>query len=215
MTKSLMFGRLFFLVSFSSIGFFSISFFSASAQSFMTIAETGEMVSGGQYQLGAAPQILLNQGGGANVSIFGDYLLNQSTSVRAHLGAGTQDFFTGASIKFVPFPDIGNQPAMGIRAGAFLLRDEDESSLALQVAPLVSRKVPSDYGFFTPYGALPLTFINKRAKNVNGVQFTLGSEYTQEESSPLKFGGEVAISLKDSSSYILGYVTWSFDQQGR
>lgn len=185
------------------------------AQAFMALSESGEMIKNSDYQIGIAPQFLLNDERGANVTAFADYLFNDSTSFRAHLGAGTVDFHSGVSAKFIPFPDIDQQPAMGVRGGVFFVRDSSESNLAFQLAPLASKKVETEYGLFTPYSSIAFSYINWREKKKTGTQFILGTEFTQYENTSLKFGSELGISLNDSYSYILGYVSWSFERQRR
>lgn len=188
---------------------------SISAHSFMTLSESGEMIKESDYQIGFAPQILLNDERGLNGTAFADYLYNDSTSFRAHLGAGTVDFHAGASVKFVPFPDVEKQPAMGVRGGVFFVRDTNESNLAFQLAPLASKKVETEHGLFTPYTAVAFSYINWREKKKNGTQFIMGSEFQKYGDNSLKFGAEVGISLNDSYSYVLGSISWAFERQRR
>ena len=181
----------------------------------MTLSESGELIKSNEYQVGFSPQILFGDERGLNGTVFADYLYNESTSFRAHLGAGTVDFHTGGSIKFVPFPDIENQPALGVRGGLFLVRDANESNIAFQLAPLASKKIESDHGLFTPYGSLAFSYITWREKKRTGTQLIVGSDFQYNKDDELKFGAELGISLNDSYSYILGSFSWTFGSQRR
>ncbi|MFN8943519.1 MAG: hypothetical protein ACK5WZ_02740 [Pseudobdellovibrionaceae bacterium] len=191
---------------------FSILFvvsFSSFSQAYLSLAETADIPSQDQLIFGAYPQIFLNRGGGANVGGFADIALAESFSVRGHFEVGKIDTVLGASVKFTPFPDIDRQPAIGFRGGFTYARDSDENFISTHIAVLLSKKVPTDQGTFNPYVGIPLTFTSMKDGSESGTQFIVGSEYFDQESSPIRFGGEIGISLKDSYSYILGYITYS------
>lgn len=176
----------------------------------MNLAETAEIPSQHQLIIGGYPQLFLNEGGGANAGVFADWALTDSLSLRGLAEVGKIDFVMGTSVKFTPFPDIDKQPAIGFRGGLYYARDNDETFLSAQVAVLLSKKVPTDQGTFNPYVGLPLTSTSGKDTSKTGTQFIVGSEFSASNKDPLKYGGEVAISLKDSYSSILGYITYSF-----
>jgi hypothetical protein len=184
---------------------------SSSSLAYLTISETAELPPATYYQLGFEPQFLTNKGGGTNVSAFFDAPFTDSTAGRLWLGAGVIDFNVGATFKYVPFPDVDNQPGIGFRAGGFFARKDDENFLTLQLAPLFSKKVNTDNGLFTPYAAVSLNFTNTKEKNFTGSQVVFGSEYKTPEIPKMYFGLEAGIELNDSYSYISGTVTFPFD----
>ncbi len=194
------------------LSLFAVSFFLLpQAQAFLTIGESGEVVPANHYQVGAEPQLLLNRGGGFNFNGFIDANINDSTSARWVLGGGAVDFSTMASIKFVPFPDVDNQPAIGIRVGIGYARDEDQNLLFGQVAPLVSKKTTTDIGLLIPYVAIPLELVNAKSENYSSSRFVFGSEYIHPDLKEVRFGGELGIELNKSYSYLSVYVTLPFD----
>lgn len=188
-----------------------IFFLSSPARAYLSLAESGELVPAGQYQIGAEPQFLLNHGGGANMNVFFDAPVNDSTSARITLGGGSVDFSTMASLKFVPFPDVDNQPAIGVRVGVGAARDESENILFGQVAPLVSKKVDTEYGLMTPYVAVPFELMNTKEDNHGSSQFVVGSEYTHPDLPQARFGAEVGMELSKSYTYLSIFATLPFD----
>lgn len=185
---------------------------SSSAFAFFNISETGEIVPRGQYRLGAGPQLRISDGGGLNLTAFIDSGIDESSSWRAFVGMGDVDFYTGASVKWVPFPDFDHQPAVGFRASATIGRDSDESTTALKIEPLISKKMEIDYGLLTPYAAVSLVSWDHKKETKLGQMVTFGSEFKSNEIQDFQFGSELGLNFKDSISYIYGYVIWSFDE---
>lgn len=189
----------------------SMLFASSSSLAYLTISETAELPPATYYQLGFEPQFLTNEGGGTNATVFFDAPFNESTSGRLWLGAGVIDFNVGATVKYVPFPDVDNQPGIGFRAGGFFARKNSENFLTLQLAPIFSKKVDTEHGLFIPYAAVALDITNTKEKNFTGSQVIFGSEYKTPEIPKMYFGLEAGINLNDSYSYISGTVTFPFD----
>lgn len=184
---------------------------SSSSLAYLTISETAELPPATFYQIGFEPQFFTNSGGGTNVTGFFDTPFTDSTSGRLWLGAGIIDFNVGASFKYVPFPDVDNQPGIGFRAGGFFARKSSENFLTLQLAPIFSKKVNTDNGLFIPYVAIALDFVNTKEKNTTGSQIMFGSEYKTPEIPKMFFGLEAGFNLSESYSYISGTVTFPFD----
>ena len=190
----------------------ALTVLSAQANAYMSLAESAEITRQDKLIVGGYPQVFLNEGGGVNVGVFADMALAESLSVRANAEVGKIDMVLGASVKFTPFPDVDNQPAIGFRGGFTYARDENENIVSTHIAALVSKKIQTDQGIFNPYVGIPVTFSKTKDENKTGTQFIVGTEFFENESATLKFGGEVGISLKDSYSSVLGFVTYSFDR---
>jgi hypothetical protein len=184
---------------------------SSSSFAYLTISETAELPPATFYQIGFEPQFFTDRGGGTNVTGFFDAPLTDATSARLWLGAGVIDFNVGASFKYVPFPDVDNQPGIGFRAGGFFARKASENFLTLQLAPIFSKKVTTENGLFIPYTAIGLDFTNTKEKNFTGSQVMFGTEYKTPEIPKMFFGLEAGFNLNDSYSYISGTVTFPFD----
>ncbi|QDK37540.1 hypothetical protein [Bdellovibrio sp. NC01] len=186
-------------------------FLSSQAHAFMSMAESGELVPMGSYQVGFEPQLLTDKDSGGNFNLLLDAPLNDSTSARVVLGGGTIDFNAFASVKFVPFPDVDKQPAMGIRLGAGIARNEDDNILQLQAAPLLSKKYDTDYGLAVPYFAIPFTFLNTKDENFVATNLAIGSEFHYHEWNNVTLGGEIGLDLNKSWSYISIFASFPFE----
>lgn len=184
---------------------------SSSAMAYLTISESAELPAATNYQVGFEPQFLTNNGGGANATAFFDAPLTDDIATRLWLGAGAIDFNVGATVKWVPFPDVEKQPGIGFRGGAFYARNESENILTLQLAPIFSKKVDTEHGLFIPYAAVALDLTSTKEKNFTGSQIMFGTEYKTPEIPKMFFGLEAGFELNDSYSYISGTVTFPFD----
>lgn len=184
---------------------------SSSAMAYLTISESAELPRMSDYQVGFEPQFFTNEGGGTNVTGFFDAPFTDSMAGRLWLGAGVIDFNVGASLKYVPFPDTENQPAIGFRAGGFFARKSEINFLTLQLAPIFSKKVNTDSGQFIPYTAVALNITNTKEKNFTGSQFVIGSEFKHPDIPKMYFGVEGGFNLNESYSYVSGTVTFPFD----
>lgn len=181
------------------------------SHAYMTTAESGELVPSGQLKMGLQPQFVSQ--GGMNFSGFLDGYVNDSSSFRLVLGSGDMDFHTGLYYKFIPFPDYENQPAMGARVGFVFGRDGDTSSLSLIAQPIISKKIDTDIGRFTPYASIPFGSTAIKSTSYNPIQLTIGSEYFTPTYEKVLFGGEVSFDIQDSFSYISFFVSFSADDE--
>lgn len=188
-------------------------FLTSNAHAYLSIAESGELVPQGKYQVGVEPQLLTNKGGGANVNVFIDTAVSESSSARISMGAGAVDFNAFASFKYIPFPDVENQPSMGFRAGAGIARDEEQNLLQLQFAPLVSKKFDTEYGLAVPYLAVPFTFLNTKEENLVATNLSIGSEFHYVDWDQVTLGAEAGVDLNKSYSYISIFATFPFESQ--
>lgn len=184
---------------------------SSTAHAYLSMGESGELVPMGKYQIGVEPQLMLNNGDGANFDAFFDAPINESTSARILIGAGTVDFNGFASVKYVPFPDVDNQPAIGIRGGIGVNRINGNNGIDLQVAPLVSKKTDTDIGLMVPYFALPLTYTSNSNDSFTRANVAIGSEWHSPQVPEVTFGAELGLDLNRSYSYISAFVTMPFD----
>ncbi|MNS56561.1 hypothetical protein D3C72_894230 [compost metagenome] len=181
------------------------------AKAYLSIAESGEVLPRDKYQIGLEPQFLTNRGGGFNANVFFDAPINDATSARVSLGGGEIDFNAFASVKYIPFPDVDNQPAIGIRGGVGIAREDSENWLVAQAAPLISKKFDTEIGMTVPYIAIPFNFLNTKEENYTGSNIVFGSELHYNEAPNVKFGAEVGAELNKSYSYISIFASFPFD----
>lgn len=185
---------------------------SSSQAGYLSVAESGEVINN-DYAFSLIPQLITSEGGGFNIDAAVDMPWDDSTSFRGQAGGGKTDFHLGASVKFIPFPDIGNQPAIGVKSAVWYAHDENENFLSLMVAPLFSRRIGSDYGLLVPYLAVPITFTSLKNKNTTGLQLTVGSELRNTEWKNVVLVSELAFNLQDSFSALTLGISFPFDPE--
>lgn len=193
-------------------GLFSLFLLSNPAHAIMTVQESAEITPLGNYKVGIAPQGITSDGGGFNLAGFFDAPINDQASYRLHLGTGKTDFFGGGSVKWTPFPDFENQPAIAGRLGLIGGRDENVSMFILRFDPIISKKVESDIGLFVPYGSIPINHITIDGTSETTVQLVGGSEFISNRLENVTFGAEVGFDMKDSFSYVSGFATIYLDE---
>lgn len=187
----------------------SILLLSLSSHAQYSVAESAEVLTGKSYRAGVQTLETFNNG----LDVIGNFdaPVNDSTSMRVLLGTGEADFITGASLKYVPFPDVDKQPAIGVRGGITYSRLNKVGTLSLSAAPIVSKKVATDIGQFTPYAALPFG-MNFYSGNVSSpVQMAFGTEYKHPDYETFMFGAECGINLTRAENYLSIYVSVGLD----
>ncbi|MBC7742449.1 MAG: hypothetical protein H7061_09640 [Bdellovibrionaceae bacterium] len=189
--------------------------FSGKAQAYLSINETAELLPEGYFRFGVAPQIKLtdniqnSNSTGFNLGAFFDYFIVDDLNGRLAVGGGSTDFWTQASVKWVPFPDVDRQPAMGLRGAVIYARDSDLDFYDFQVAPIISKVGDTRYGKMIAFAALPITFINTKNKSTTGTQFAVGGEWFSHEK--FHFGVELDLNLSNSISAVSSFISFPFD----
>lgn len=180
---------------------------------YLSLGESGELIPAGTYQVGAAPQLVTNDDGGFNISAFLDAAWTDSLSSRFLLGAGEIDFFVSGSAKYIPFPDVARQPAMGIKLSLWYAREGSSNINTIQLAPLISKKYQTEYGLIVPYAAYGISNYTVSGHSKTGDQFFIGSDWKSPDLENVNFTGEIAWSLKDSTSSISVFASLPFDDK--
>ncbi|MES3038915.1 MAG: hypothetical protein V4736_13480 [Bdellovibrionota bacterium] len=189
----------------------TLLFLSSTTHAYLAIGESGEVVPLGNFQFNAQPQFFTNEGSSANILVSVDTPWTSSASSRFTVGGGKMNPTLGASIKWIPFPDVDRQPAIGGKAQVWYARYENGNILTFQLAPLISRKMDTDVGLFIPYFAVPFNFTNTKDRNYANQQFVLGTEWKVPDYPQMTLGGEVALNLKDSFSFFLFTFSYQID----
>ncbi len=185
----------------------------APSWAYLSVGESGEIQKVGSNQFGLEPQILGNEGSGVNIGAFLDMPIREEVSTRFSLGAGKIDFHAGAAVKWIPFPDVDQQPAIGLKTAAWYARQSSLNVWTIQVAPLFSKRVNTDAGLFIPYAAIPFNFVSSTDRSATGSQFAIGSELYAKDLTNMHFSAELALNLKDSYSFLSGTVVFPFDSE--
>lgn len=200
------------------IGVVALGFLSSPCWAYYDVLDTGEVMQKGKYKLTADTQLLTSTGGG-NVGVIADAGIQEEYGLRAIAGLGRTDYFFGGLFKWMPIPDIQNQPAVGFNAGLLYAKWYDNRDLTFRFEPLVSKKFSLEQVIITPYGSIPLG-LRTRSSNVNSDtgtdiawQFVVGSQLQIEKWKNLQFMGEVGLELDHSLSHISVAAIWYFDEE--
>lgn len=184
------------------------------AHSYYSTIDTGELLPKGRYRSSIETNVVTNDMNGLNLVGRVDMGFNESSNFRALIGAGAVGFQTGLLYKWIPIPDYENQPAIGLLGGFVFARDEGNNFLSLRVHPLISKKLKSEAGLFTPFAALPFGITTTKAKNTFPMQFTAGSEWKPNDWKYVSFMAEVGVNLHESFGYVSAAVLVLFDEEG-
>ena len=191
-----------------------ITFVSKTFGSYLSLGESGEIISEGSYLFGAAPQVITNGDGGFNIAAFLDAAWTDSLSSRFMLGAGEVDFYVSGSAKFIPFPDVARQPAMGLKLSLWYAREGATNINTIQLAPMISKKYQTaDYGIVIPYAAYGISNYSVSGDSKTGEQFFIGADWKNPNFENVTLTGEIASSLKDSTSSISVFASVPFDDK--
>src|SRR3954464_13635757 len=101
------------------------------ASAFFTTLDTGDVVQPDHYRAMIAPQIIFNKFDGTNFLASFDTGIAEDQQVRAQIGFGEVDFQLGGRYKWVPFPDVEGQPAIGFIGGFTWAKINHDSSFAV------------------------------------------------------------------------------------
>lgn len=185
------------------------------AHAYYSVMDTGEIMAPGRYKL--TPEIqFITQGGGANIGTNFDVGLNDESGLRAQVGAGETDFYLGGFFKYMPIPDIDNQPAIGFNAGLVYARDAGDADFTIRIEPLVSKRFKTEFGAINPYASVPLGIQHRSAdKYVNDhnnltVQLAVGTQVDLKTLPNIGLMAEIGIDLNKADNYVSFGAAWSF-----
>ncbi len=183
-----------------------LSFFTSTAFGYNSIINTGNITESGTYKLGSELQILTDEPTGANILVYIDLpTKSQSVDYRIKFGTGEADVNVGVAAKWIPVPDLQNQPALGFIFDVDWISDENFDFATMRVAPLISKKFGWEYGTMTPYAAVPLgaRYILENVEDEFDffAQMTFGVELNFEAHQNLTFFGEAGFDLEDAITY--------------
>lgn len=185
-----------FLFMFNSVSF-----------AYLGTIDSGELVPLNQYRLILEPQL-----SPFNLDAHFDAGISDSSQLRVSLGAGESATHFDFGVKYIPYPDIDNQPAIGYKAGVLFASEKgNSSSLTLRFTPLISKSFVIDKNHWTPYAALPLGVSVQKSTSKTPTHLAIGVELTPFSTPDMQFGAEIGASLRDSFSYVSAFISFYFE----
>lgn len=190
---------------------------SSSAFAYYDVLDTGEIMAKGNYKLTGGAQLLTDEGGANGEAIF-DAGFSDEFGGRATFGLGRTDIFAGALFKWMPIPDIDNQPAIGFNVGLLYGKANGNRDLTFRFEPLVSKKIDAGSTVWTPYASIPLG-LRSRDSEDNGKsndfawQLVGGTQLQIEKWKKLQFMAEIGVDLGKAVSHVSVAAVFYFDEE--
>jgi len=188
--------------------------FSTKALAYYSTIDTGELLPSDTYRAIIETQFVTDPSNGVNFVGRFDGAIDDETGYRALLGFGETDFHFGGFVKWIPIPDLDNQPAIGVLAGVLYANDGSLDILSLRLHPLISKKFELEAGVLTPYASLPFGIQSIDGKTTLPLQLAVGSEYKPKQFEKLYFGGELGFDLAKSYTYFSLFAAMNIDEEG-
>ena len=179
---------------------------------YLSLSETAELLKKDHYRLGIIPQVLLTSSAQSNFGVFMDLPVENDMNSRFIIGSGSTSFWTSASIKWVPYPDFDRQPAMGVRGSLIYARNTSQDFYNIQLTPIISKIVQTEWGSMTPYVGIPTTVVHNNSNSTTVMQFAIGSEWNDRQD--FQAGAEFDLNLSDTnitSNSITFHINFPFD----
>jgi hypothetical protein len=168
--------------------------------------DSGELVPQDQYRLIFEPQL-----GHYNITTHFDAGITDSTQLRISIGAGEDGTHFDFFYKSIPYPDFEDQPAIGYKIGTVFVSDKSTNLFSIRFMPLLSKNITIKQNRWTPYASLPLTVSTQQSSSKTPIHLVLGTEINLPSAPDMQFGFEVGSALKDSFSYVSGFISFYFE----
>jgi hypothetical protein len=170
-----------------------------------TVADTAPVVAKGEYRGKLVADILLNNGGGLNITPrFTTGLVDQFVDITGILGAGKTDWQIGAVGKYNLLPDVPGQVALSF-LGSLRLLGGGGSTFSIGTGMLVSKQMNASFGNITPYGSLELDFVFVDGTTIP-IHLNAGAHWAPYSMAPWSFTTEVQLGLA-RGTYAIGLGT--------
>lgn len=169
---------------------------------YYTFQDTGDLLEPGRYAVGGELQFKTSDGSGTNILGRVDGGWRDDLNWRAFVGLGKVDFQAGALVKWVPVPDYGKQPALGISFGGLIASYASDTEFSGRFNPFLSKKFEVEFGQLTPYAALPIGFRTYDGDSDTTAQIVLGSRFIHPETPGAQYFAEIGLDLDDTFTFL-------------
>jgi len=156
------------------------------------------VLGNGQMEAKLQNDIILNNGGGFNISPHLRLgLVDHYLDVDTWVGTGKTDFQLGALGKYNILPDLEGQVALSMLAGFAVIRDEKKSYFLTSFGFVTSKD--SDFGFAkaVPYAALQVEALVGNGNSIAAFTLVAGNRW-EFPNMKWKFYSELDMNLRQS-----------------
>ena len=167
--------------------------------------------------VGEAQIITTRPHNGGSLIAHTHYGFNESINFIGSLGLGTNTQ-VGAKIKWIPFPDYENQPALGLIAGFNYSTFTALDDIRIYMSPIISKEFVIPSGSITPYTSLPISLSSQSRPNNDReikapIRLAFGSELNIDAMEGWILLSEVGLNISDSLTYISIGAKYTFDKE--
>lgn len=177
-------------------------FFAQNSYAYLSLMSTGEILPENQYRVSGELQDITTDGEGANVLVSLDTPFREDMNFRFEAGTGATDYALAGFLKWVPFPDLDTQPAIGIMGGVSFSGNHGYSSFSALIKPFISKTYEFEFGHFTPYGGLTTGSTSSDGHSSSPLFVHGGMEWKPKDLPQLNFMGEIGFDINDAFNYI-------------
>lgn len=163
------------------------------------------------FSLGLEPELTLTDGSGLGLNVKGTYGLNDLMNLQGTIGTGggPLGFRIGAAAIFDFFPDLEDQPGIGLATQLMYYRvPKDLGLVDFRVIPYVHKSFKSTSSTFEPFIAFPIGFGILDGDSMGLSQLVLGSIFHSTES--MLWSVELAVPINNTDTQFSGGVTFYF-----
>lgn len=181
--------------------FIALIFLPITSQAYYTVFDTASTLENGTSKAGVEAQYILNKIAGAQFIGHYSYGLAKGREVQISLGAGTVNMELAAFYKYVPIPDLKDQPGIGGSIGIVYANKDGAYALSALFRPFISKQFFIDSkSYVTPYLAIPIGVAMGSTASTLPTQFVFGAEW-QPDFMTARIVGEMGFEVNSSFSY--------------
>jgi len=193
------------------------------------VFDTPHFAEPGQWSLGIEPELILSNGAGLAANARFQYGLTDLNTANFILGTGggPRRFRVGGNLTFDFFPDIDDQPGIGVATQAIFYRTPSGSLLELTAIPYIHKTFFIGGGKKTakgdrsgkdssgetkvqavdPFFAMPIGWTFADSKYTSVVTAVVGSSFRMTEN--MRYIFEFGISVNNAETYVSGGFVYS------
>ena len=162
------------------------------------------------FSLGIEPELTFTDGAGIGVNAKYTHGISDLMNVMGVIGTGSgpKKFRIGGAAVFDFFPDVEEQPGVGLALEGIYYRRRDGGRLDLTAVPYIHKAFKHGDMLVEPFAALPVGF-GFRSDNYDGLfSVVVGTIFGQADSEHLRYVVELGINVDHADTYIAGGLSY-------
>ena len=162
----------------------------------------------GHFGIGLEPELTFGDNSNAGFNLRYTHGLNELNNLNAFFGTGgdARQFRIGGAYTFDFFPDVPNQPGIGLALQGLFVKRFDVGTIELTLIPYLHKTLSSNQQVFEPFLAVPigLTLAEGRYQYISTLSIGSLFHHNEHFSSVIELG----VKLNNVDTYISGGVIY-------